>query len=159
MGAHGAGQCRRGTKEGPGPSCEPSMGAIMAAIQDMRGSLEPKLDAVTMDVTLLQADLKKVAAKVTNAEMGIARLQSTSKRHEDQILFLTAEHEKIVSRLEDQEGRAQRNNIRVVGVPEGIQGLSVELFLETLMTDSMLPKGLYKFFTVERVHRAPVPPL
>ncbi|KAJ1098592.1 hypothetical protein NDU88_003700 [Pleurodeles waltl] len=29
---------------------KPSLGAIMAAIQDLRGSLEPKLDAVTVDV-------------------------------------------------------------------------------------------------------------
>ncbi|KAJ1203818.1 hypothetical protein NDU88_007599 [Pleurodeles waltl] len=101
----------------------------MAAIQDLHGSLEPKLDAVTVDVNLLCTDLKKVKENVTNVETDIARLQSTSKRLENQVLFLTTEHEKVMARPEDQEGRAWRNIIRVVGVPGGAEGLSVELFL------------------------------
>ncbi|KAJ1153543.1 hypothetical protein NDU88_006302 [Pleurodeles waltl] len=103
------------------------------------------------------ADLKKVTEKVTNAETDIARFQSTSKRVEDQVQFLTAEHEKIVARLEDQEGRARRNNIRVVGMAKGVESPSVKLFLETLITDSLRPKRLSKFFTVERAHRDPGP--
>ncbi|KAJ1081977.1 hypothetical protein NDU88_002149 [Pleurodeles waltl] len=77
----------------------------MVAIQDLHGSLEPKLDAFTVGINLLCADLKKVTEKVTNAETDFAWLQSTSKRVEDQVQFLTAEHEKIMARLEDQAGR------------------------------------------------------
>ncbi|KAJ1103192.1 hypothetical protein NDU88_000619 [Pleurodeles waltl] len=155
QGARGAGQCQEEQEMDQGPPGEPSLGTIMAAIQDLKGLLEPTLDAVTMDVTLLKADLKKVAEKVTNAETDIAHLQSTSKRLGDQVQFLTAEHERIVARFEDQEGRAWRNNFRVVGVPEGVKGPSVELFLETLITDSFQLKRLSMFFTVERAHRAP----
>ncbi|KAJ1114037.1 hypothetical protein NDU88_002277 [Pleurodeles waltl] len=68
---------------GASPS-EPSLGIIMAAIQDLKGTLEPRLKAVMVDVTLLQADPKKVAEKVTTAETDIAHLQSTSKRLENQ---------------------------------------------------------------------------
>ncbi|KAJ1150230.1 hypothetical protein NDU88_003025 [Pleurodeles waltl] len=97
-----------GQEKDRGPADEPSLSAIMAAIHDLRGSLEPKLDAVTVDVNLLHVDLKDVTEKVINAEMDIARLQSTSKRLEDQVQLITAEHEKIMARLEDQEGRAQK---------------------------------------------------
>ncbi|KAJ1095568.1 hypothetical protein NDU88_000729 [Pleurodeles waltl] len=79
---------------------------MMVAIQDLRGSLEPKLHAVTVDVTLVREDLKKIAEKVSNAEMDIARLESTSKMLENQVQFLTVEHKKIMARQEDQEGRA-----------------------------------------------------
>ncbi|KAJ1207423.1 hypothetical protein NDU88_002814 [Pleurodeles waltl] len=127
----------RGQEKDRGPADEPSLIAIMSAIQDLRGSLEPKLDTVTGDINLLRGDRKKVVEKVTNAETDIAWLQSTSKRLEDQVPFLTAEHEKIMVCLEYQEGRDQRNNIRVVGVPEGAEGPSVELFLETLIVDSL----------------------
>ncbi|KAJ1197386.1 hypothetical protein NDU88_001246 [Pleurodeles waltl] len=58
-----------------GPPGEPSLGAIMAAIQDLKGSLVPKQNALMVDITLLRADLKKVTATETD----IARLQSTSK--------------------------------------------------------------------------------
>ncbi|KAJ1213717.1 hypothetical protein NDU88_001349 [Pleurodeles waltl] len=43
------------------PQVEPQLDAIMEAIQDLKGLLKPKLDAVTVDVTVLRADLKKVA--------------------------------------------------------------------------------------------------
>ncbi|KAJ1093560.1 hypothetical protein NDU88_006660 [Pleurodeles waltl] len=72
-----------GQEKDQGPVDKPSLSAIMAAIQDLCGSLEPKLDTVTVDVNLLRTDLKKVTEKVTNAETDIARLQSTSKRLED----------------------------------------------------------------------------
>ncbi|KAJ1097674.1 hypothetical protein NDU88_002791 [Pleurodeles waltl] len=103
----------------------------------MRGTMSARPNEVTVDVTLFRAGLKKVAKKVTNPDKDIARLQSTSKRLEDQLQFLTEEHERTVERLEDQEGRARRNNIRVVRVPKGVEGLSKELFLETLITDSL----------------------
>ncbi|KAJ1144987.1 hypothetical protein NDU88_011279 [Pleurodeles waltl] len=47
-------------KEQPAGS-KPLLGATMAAIKDLKTSLEPKLDAITIDVNLLQADLKKMA--------------------------------------------------------------------------------------------------
>ncbi|KAJ1164618.1 hypothetical protein NDU88_005053 [Pleurodeles waltl] len=51
-----------------------------------------RLDVVVVDLALLHADLK-VYEKVTTAGTDIARLQSTSKKLEDQVRCLTAEHE------------------------------------------------------------------
>ncbi|KAJ1165302.1 hypothetical protein NDU88_005730 [Pleurodeles waltl] len=68
---------------GPPPR-EPLLSEIMAAIHDLKGSLEPRLGAVTIDVGLLQADLQKVSDKVSTAETDIVRLQSTSKALEEQ---------------------------------------------------------------------------
>ncbi|KAJ1185650.1 hypothetical protein NDU88_002440 [Pleurodeles waltl] len=112
-----------------GPLVDPSLGVVLSAIQDLRGCLEPKLDAVTVDVTLFRADFKKVTEKVTTKESDFGHLQATSKRLEDQVQFLNKEYENVTARLEDQEGRARRNNIRVVRVPEEAEGQSVELFL------------------------------
>ncbi|KAJ1202047.1 hypothetical protein NDU88_005850 [Pleurodeles waltl] len=89
-----------------GPSAEPSLGAIMAAIQDLKGSLELKLDAVMVDVTLLRVDLKKAMEKVNSTETDIARLHSTSKRLESQVQFLTRDHKRIEVCLENQEERS-----------------------------------------------------
>ncbi|KAJ1149209.1 hypothetical protein NDU88_002024 [Pleurodeles waltl] len=49
--------------EPPGEA-EPSLGAIMEAIQDLKSSLELKLDAVMLDVNLLRADFHNMVAKV-----------------------------------------------------------------------------------------------
>ncbi|KAJ1129428.1 hypothetical protein NDU88_007798 [Pleurodeles waltl] len=42
---------------------EPSLEAIMAAISDLKSVLEPKLDTVTADVSLLRADLQKMQTR------------------------------------------------------------------------------------------------
>ncbi|KAJ1135639.1 hypothetical protein NDU88_002077 [Pleurodeles waltl] len=46
---------------------EPSLSDIMAAICDLKGIIDPKLDVVTIDVNLLRADFKKISGKVTKA--------------------------------------------------------------------------------------------
>ncbi|KAJ1090265.1 hypothetical protein NDU88_003400 [Pleurodeles waltl] len=140
------------------PADKPSLCVIMTAIQDLRGSLEPKLGWVTwMLIFSLQISRKSRGRSITQKQM-LPGYSLHPKRLEDQVQLPTEEHKKIMECLEDQEGRARRNNIRVVVVPEGAEGPSVELLLGTLIVDSLCPKRLSKFFTVERAHRAPVPP-
>ncbi|KAJ1184651.1 hypothetical protein NDU88_001454 [Pleurodeles waltl] len=55
-----------GVTEEPG-ALEPSLGAIMAAIQDVKTSLKPKLDTVTIDVNMLWANLQKMSEKVKSS--------------------------------------------------------------------------------------------
>ncbi|KAJ1176595.1 hypothetical protein NDU88_001867 [Pleurodeles waltl] len=125
LGDPGAARGDGGTREQgteQDPLRKPLLSEIMAAIHDLKGSLEPRLDTVAVDMGLLRADLQKVSDKVSTAETDTAHLQSTSKALEEQVRFLTTEHEHMAARLEDREGRAWRNNIRVVGVPEGAEG-------------------------------------
>ncbi|KAJ1208076.1 hypothetical protein NDU88_003466 [Pleurodeles waltl] len=90
---------------------EPLLGAIMEAIRDLKSSLEPKLDAVTVDVNLLRADFHKMSEKVKSQELNINLLQSTAKRLEEQVQFLAKQQPQMAARLEDQEGSARKNNI------------------------------------------------
>ncbi|KAJ1175641.1 hypothetical protein NDU88_000928 [Pleurodeles waltl] len=137
---------------------EPSLGAIMEAVSDLKSALEPKLDTVTVDVSLLHADLQKMADKISTAESDIQTLRSTSKSLEEQVRTLTAQHATMAARLEDQEGHARRNNFRVIRVPERAAGVSVDFFLEDLILKTLCPKRLSNFFLVEREHRTPGAP-
>ncbi|KAJ1152767.1 hypothetical protein NDU88_005542 [Pleurodeles waltl] len=130
---------------------EPLLGAIMAAISDFKSTLKPKLDTVTADISLLCADLQKMVDKMSTMESDIQTLRSTSKSLE--VRTLTAQHETMAARPEDQEGRSRRNCSRVVGVPEGAEGASVDLFLEDIILKTLCPKRLSNFFMVERAHR------
>ncbi|KAJ1087647.1 hypothetical protein NDU88_000814 [Pleurodeles waltl] len=92
---------KRGLGEEQIPQVEPSLRVIMVAFRDPNDSVNPKLDAATVDVTLLRVDLMKVLEKVTTAKSDIGNLQSISKRL---VQFLTKENERIMARLEDYEG-------------------------------------------------------
>ncbi|KAJ1093403.1 hypothetical protein NDU88_006504 [Pleurodeles waltl] len=109
-----------GEKEEPGVS-EPLLGSIMVAIQDLKTSLESKLNTLTIDDNLLRADLQKMPGKVTSVESHIHQLQSTSKKLEEQVL--TRQQDFMAARLQDQEGRARRNNLQGLGSRRGRRGL------------------------------------
>ncbi|KAJ1215837.1 hypothetical protein NDU88_003444 [Pleurodeles waltl] len=139
---------------------EPSLGVIMAAIQDLKQALEPKIHVVTVYVNLLQVDFQKMSEKIKTAETNNHTLQATTKRMEDQVQHRTKQNAIMAGKLEDQEGSALRNDIRVVGVPEGTEGAegpSVDLFVEDLVLNTIRPKRISKFFSIERAHRVPIP--
>ncbi|KAJ1180045.1 hypothetical protein NDU88_005269 [Pleurodeles waltl] len=102
----------------------------MAALRDLKGTLEPKLDTVTVDVTLLKVDFKKLSDKVTTAKSNIAALQSTNKWLEEQVQYLTKQTEMLTTKLEDQEWRARRNKMQLVGVAEEAEDHSAILYPE-----------------------------
>ncbi|KAJ1128266.1 hypothetical protein NDU88_006645 [Pleurodeles waltl] len=104
------------------------------------------LDIVTVDVNLLRADFHKMSKKVKSAESHIHLLQSPAKKLEDQVQSLTKQQAQMAARLEDQEGWARRNNIQVVGVPEGAEGPAVDLFLEDLIVNHLRPQRVAFFF-------------
>ncbi|KAJ1200905.1 hypothetical protein NDU88_004726 [Pleurodeles waltl] len=95
---------------------EHSLGELMAFIRDLKGTLEPKHDAVIVEVSLLRADLKKLSDKVTTVESNVAVLRFTNKQLEEQVQYLTKQIEMVTGKVEDQEGRALRNNIRGMGL-------------------------------------------
>ncbi|KAJ1092917.1 hypothetical protein NDU88_006027 [Pleurodeles waltl] len=77
--ARGAGEMHNRGSERVPPR-KPLLREIMAAIHDLKGSLEPRLDAVAIDVGLLRADLQKVSDKVSTTETDIAHPQFISKQ-------------------------------------------------------------------------------
>lgn len=129
----------------------------MSAIQALGMTLEAKIDKVSIEMTLLRADLNKTSERATQNETHIVELQKATKSLEERVQQLTHQQRQTTARLEDQEGRARRNNSRVVGVPEKMEGQSMDLFLEDLILNHLKPKRLSKFFTIERAHRAPIP--
>ncbi|KAJ1208860.1 hypothetical protein NDU88_004243 [Pleurodeles waltl] len=129
----------------------------MAALLDLTGTPEPKLNAVRPEVMLLRTDLKTLSDRVTVADSNDTTLQSTSKRLKGQVQYLTKQTNMVTTKLEEQERRAHRNNIMVMEVPEGAEGLSADLFLGDFILKTLKPKCLSNFFT-ERAHRKPLAP-
>ncbi|KAJ1198387.1 hypothetical protein NDU88_002228 [Pleurodeles waltl] len=107
--------------EGPG-SGDHSLRKIMDTIQALWNKIETKINEVTLDVTLLHADLHKVTDKVTTAEGQINGLRAINNQLKKQVQDLTKNQAKMEVKLQDQEGRACHNNIRITGVLEGAEG-------------------------------------
>ena len=104
--------------EGTSESGELTLHDIMVAIKDVKGVLETKIDTTAIEVNLIRADLKKLNTRLHTAEETIQALTSQNKELAQQVKFLQTSSETMAARIEDQEGRSRRNNIRITGVPE-----------------------------------------
>ena len=128
---------------------------IMVAIKDVKHVLENKIDSTAIEVTLIRTNLHKITDRVRATEESVQTLTSTTDRLDKHMKQLQNRVDQMTTQLDDYEGRSRRNNIRITGVPERAEGPSVDLFVEDLITQGLQPRGLSKFFGVERAHRVP----
>ena len=92
--------------------------------------------------------------RVSEAEGRISELEDTVKDLSRKVCQLVASTKKLETRTEDTENRARRNNPSFVGFTEGLEGDSMEHFLEQWLL-SWIPKdSLSSFFVIERAHRS-----
>ena len=146
-------------QESPGqtnvPIETPTLQDIMTAIKDVKHVLENKIDSTAIEVTLIRTNLHKITDRVKATEESVLTLTSTTDRLGKHVKQLQTKMDQMAAQLDDHEGRSRRNNIRITGVPEKAEGPSTDLFVEDLITQGLQPRGLSKFFGVERAHRVP----
>ena len=103
-----------------------------------------KLDLVTEFKTIfrsLEAKMDQVQATVSNHSKKISSLESHADSTGESMLSLEATCAKLTTSIEklqakavDLEARSRRNNLRIVGLPESIEGPCPNNFFATLLT-------------------------
>lgn len=78
--------------------------------------------------------------------------------HSTSIRALQTKVRALEYRAEDAENRSRRNNLCIVGLPEGVEGRDPTVFTEELLRSLLPAARLSPYFTVERAHRVPPRP-
>ena len=136
-------------------SLDSKLDAVLAAIEQSRSSLEQKIDTVAADLSLLHADHRKLTDRVQETERTLSQLQPEVKSLDESVLSLLDRVRFLEGRAEDAEGRSRRNNVRVVGVPEGCEGQDASKYMEDWMKEIVPQTNRTPYFSVERAHRVP----
>ncbi|KAJ1115103.1 hypothetical protein NDU88_003329 [Pleurodeles waltl] len=136
-----------------GHSNRPSTGQLDVILQEIRESqlaIEQRLGSITAELGILKDNQKKLADRIkqmlppTYLPKRTVRTQSSTYKS----------MWKLFKRVEDTEGRSRRNNVCIIGLPEGKEGKDathyVETWLKTIAKDRLSPH-----FTIERAHRVP----
>ncbi|KAJ1117917.1 hypothetical protein NDU88_006113 [Pleurodeles waltl] len=132
--------------------------ALDDSLERAHTSLEAKIDKVASDLVLLHADHRKLADKTGTIEARVDELTPVASRLESTVGDTLTRVAELERRVEDAEGRTRRNNIRVVGLPEGAEGRDAVAYSESWLR-VLVPAGtLTPFFSVERAHRIPTRP-
>ena len=131
---------------------------ILHAIANTKSTLQSKIDSVAAELGLLRADHASLSERVKTNEGTLVELQPAQKALQLQVDGLTNRVQVLENRAEDAEGRSRRNNVRIVGLPEKVEGNDMIVYLEEWVKTSVAVDGLSPFFALERAHWVPTRP-
>ncbi|KAI4829318.1 hypothetical protein KUCAC02_023364 [Chaenocephalus aceratus] len=97
---------------------------ILSVRQELKSSVEPLQRAAEAHEATIR-DLEKAA---TDHNTRIDKLEAT-------VDMLTSQVKRLDDKCEDLEGRSRRNNLRVMGIPEGLEGARATDFVAQLLRD------------------------
>lgn len=141
---------------------EPTLRDVFQAVAQCNASLSSltiQLGALKEDIGLIRHDIKRVSERTTEVETRMSELedsfhpvQKDTRRHNQQIAALE-------DKADDLENRLRRNNVRLVGVPEKVEGRNPTDYFESWLQNTFGKDVLTPIFAVERAHRVPTRPL
>lgn len=98
-------------------------------------------------VNAMQERLTEVEGRVSDIEDTKQQLVSNSELHSKRINTLW-------DRVEDLENRSRRNNVRLLGLSEGIEGDNIKACINKILSEG-LGLDVDSEFEIERAHRSP----
>lgn len=104
---------------------------VAAVMEEKMSMISNKLDIITAKLESESQRIEEAENRISSAEDTIADLEGRLADTENKLAALT-------NRMDDQEARSRRDNIRIFGIKEGIEGSNALHFFET-----WLPKFLH----------------
>ena len=111
---------------------------------------ENKLAAIDTKLDGIQTTLTDHEQRISDLESGLNQLQFL----ESQVTSMADDNAKLKAKITDLEGRSRRCNVRLIGVPEAIEGPQPTSFFSTLLVDILGKDVLPTPPELDRAHRA-----
>lgn len=92
---------------------------------------------------------------MSEVEQRVSQTEDTVRDHVADLHTLKTKVKVLEARAEDAENRNRRNNLRIIGLPEGAEGSNATTFTMRLLQQLFPSARFSPFFTVERAHRIP----
>ncbi|KAJ1121902.1 hypothetical protein NDU88_000411 [Pleurodeles waltl] len=129
-----------------------TLNKILVAIEDTKLTLSQEIGKVSSELSHLRTDHHKLVDRVEATETSLEELQPMHRALRFQVTHLSERVQVLERHAEDAEGRSQRNNIQIIGMPEGIEGTDVVAYLETWLCTIIDEHPLTPFFALERAY-------
>ena len=141
------------------------VGELEKLRKDVTGELTSSLNTAMAPI---QASLQKIADTVASHTATISAMETALTSQSDDLTTLQHEvvtlkskvetttqmNEKLQLAVEDLVSRSKRQNLRVIGIPEGAEGTDARLFMTTLFREVTGDSLLDTSFELDRAHRS-----
>ncbi|KAI4827244.1 hypothetical protein KUCAC02_030654 [Chaenocephalus aceratus] len=152
-------------KEQSARTDSPELASNNLSMEGIAGLLEDHRRALSADfksaISTLEAKLDRIQATVSDHGQTIASLESNANLQDERMLALEAtcatltdSNVKLLAKVTDLESRSRRNNIRIVGLPESIEGPHPSTFFPKLLMEVFGEGVLDSPPECDRAHRS-----
>lgn len=124
--------------------------ALTADFKSSFANLDTKLDQI-------QATVSGQGQRITDLESNAEEVNQRLELLEAMCTSLQGDNVQLKAKLSDLEGRSRRQNIRIVGLPESVEGNRPTAFFSQLLFDLFGEKTLSSIPELDRAHRSLAP--
>ncbi len=126
---------------------------IISAITNMREDFSVQFTGIMSAIQEVKQEVKDFSNRLTTAEQWISDTEDQVSGLQYTVDTLQQQVKTFGEKLEDQENRSRRNNVRIVGLPEGVEGSDVVGFIEKWLPEVLGPDKFSGPVINERAHR------
>ena len=94
---------------------------IMKAINDMRDGFSGNFTGILTAIQGIKHDFKEFTNKLAEAEQRIGDTEDNVTTLQKSVAELQKQVVSLTAKMEDQENRSRRNNLRLINLPEGAE--------------------------------------
>lgn len=137
---------------------EPTLKEVLSAVNACRGSLSDLCDqlrGLKEELCSMSQELQNTIERTSNLEERLSQLEDTLQPMRQEFRFMQTQMDTYKSKMDEMENRLRRQNVRLLGLPEGSEGACPEMFLEKWIREVFGAETFSHFFAIERAHRVP----
>ncbi|KAJ1216919.1 hypothetical protein NDU88_004517 [Pleurodeles waltl] len=139
-------------ESGLGTPSPPSNLELKKVILEGSKAITEKIDVVAITVALLHQDMGKMS-RVEDLGTITDDMNEVLGTHTMELADQERQLQAHEAKLADLEDRSRRNNVRILGLPEGTEATLVEQFLESCLVEILPRLGNDGKLPVDRAHR------
>uniref|UniRef100_A0A1A7ZGX5 LINE-1 type transposase domain containing 1 n=1 Tax=Nothobranchius furzeri TaxID=105023 RepID=A0A1A7ZGX5_NOTFU len=128
---------------------------VIQILDGIRSDFSTKIGVVLTTIQDVKRDVQDFSLRMDGAEKRISNVEDDVNSEKGKTEALVKQVALLTDKLEDLENRSRRSNLRLVNVPEKIEGNDAVAFLEKWLPEALGPATFPRQPLIERAHRLP----
>ncbi len=121
---------------------------LIPALRELREDIQ----ATNMSVKELREEFEAIVTKTKQTRDRVDSVQAAAREDKRTVMDLKDQLERLTEKMTDMEDRSRRNNVRLVGLPEGMEGPDAAGFLRANLS-KWIPSLRGRDIEIDRAHR------
>lgn len=145
-----------GGDQGSSGEREPSLQDILTAVNTCKQSiteLSEQFKSIRDELLVVKGEVRTVCTRTTALEERFSQMEDDVYPLKQEVALMKIQLRDCLQKMDSMENRLRRENLRVLGLPEGCEGNNPIQFMEDWLREKFGRDSFSATFAVERAHR------